>query len=285
MSSLLFDAKGYYRLFYPEGRWDTSTALLHMKDFSHTDLRCRIIQAVYNEIFSMSGDRNMEVIKEWIRSGNSLKVVSQTYQCNVNTIKSSIKYYNDHVGSCLYIGNKSLFHILMNTQTLTSDLGKDISNRINEFVVKSRGKRESSITGTSYLNSSNLMISIPRGKMCREISEEEFKWLYKMIYPYSVEIRKRVQQEISQSKTAGYLNYLLIPGQELSDVDRNRREKILGLLPPEDVEKFRAEDAEVRKNRPVSMESKPSEPSGNKETSPKQEATYSMKVHKNHYQF
>ena len=175
MSSLLFDAKGYYRLFYSEGRWDSSTALLHMKDFSHTELRCRIIQAVYNEIFSMNGDKNMDVIKEWIRSGDSLNVISQKYQCNVNTIKSSIKYYNDHVGSCLYIGNKSIFHILMNTQTLTSDLGKDISSRINEFVTKSRGKREN-VTGTSYLNSSNLMISIPRGRMCRERQEEEFKW-------------------------------------------------------------------------------------------------------------
>ena len=284
MSSLLFDAKGYYSLFYPEGRWDPSTALLHMKDFSHVELRCKIIQAVYNEIFSMNSDRNMEVIKEWIRSGDSLNVISQKYQCNVNTIKSSIKYYNDHVGSCLYIGNKSIFHILMNTQTLTSDLGKDISSRINEFVAKSRSKREN-ITGTSYLNSSNLMISIPRGKMCREIQEEEFRWLYKIIYPYSVEIRKRVQQEISQSKTAGYLNYLLVPGQELSEIDQNRREKILSLLPPEDVEKFRAEDAEARKNRPASIKSKPSEPSGNKEALPKQEATYSMKVHKNHYQF
>ena len=86
----------------------------------------------------------------------------------------------------------------------------------------------------------NLFISIPRKEYCSAISDDKFNAFLRLITPYFINERKRVQQSINEQylKEAGYFNYLLTPGINLSDSDKIRLSKVKKLLDDETVRTY-----------------------------------------------
>lgn len=98
-----------------------------------------------------------------------------------------------------------------------------------------------SLDKESILNSRNLLVNIPRKEYNTAITDNQFNDFLRLITPYFITERKRIQLRINTEflDEAGYINYIMTPGITLSELDKQRLKKIKSLLDEETLNTYK----------------------------------------------
>lgn len=237
MSKILSDAKKLYPLFFKEGQWDDAMAAALLEGKKDIEKRKAVVHSIYKMILDKDESALNKHVQKWIRTGLSLADVAGVDGINVNTLKSSINYFNKTIGKDLSIYKGNILKVCVVDNDLVSNDWLEIEGCL-EFVAIKYGKRI--YKKEKVISNKNLLVNISKKELCREISDEEFNVFMRLIEPYFINQRKLAQEKINNSVEAvGYFNYITTPGIVLSEKDMRRRKRILDLLDEETVKEFR----------------------------------------------
>lgn len=227
MSTFLMNAKKFYRDFYDKDTWSDELAnrtLVYLKD---RNKRKECIRETYKLI--LEDETISESIKLWVRKNYSL--VDTAISCGVTTsvVRNNVFYINKTLGRDLSYKNESILSYCIKHKNIDKNDWENISRILQMTITKRKSKVEKI---GKLLDSRSLLINIPRKEYHTTIDESEFNLFLRLIQPYFINERKRVQQEINERylESAGYLNYIMTPGVELSNTDKRRLEKVKSLL-------------------------------------------------------
>lgn len=237
MSKILSDAKKLYPIFFRDDQWNDEMAATVLESKKDVEKRKKVIRAIYDIILDKEENVLNKHVQKWIRTGLSLADVANLDGINVNTLKSSINYFNKTIGNDLTIYNGNVLKVCVVENDLVSNDWDEIEGCL-EFIAIKYGKRI--YKKEKVISNKNMLVNIPKKELCRQISDEEFNVFMRLIEPYFVSQRKIAQEKINNSVDAvGYFNYITMPGIVLSEKDLRRRKVILDLLDEDTVKEFR----------------------------------------------
>ncbi|MBD5508805.1 MAG: hypothetical protein HDR05_12380 [Lachnospiraceae bacterium] len=235
MSTFLKDAKTFYSDFFSRGTWSEIGANNILSGKEDINKRKECLREVYRLI--LDNEAISDEVKDWIKTNHSIQKTAVIRGITVSRLKNQIYYVNTTLGNDLSYKDNNIIHIMIMTEKIESKDWENINKIVQAVIIK---KRQSLYKKENIFSTKNLLINIPRKEYCTSISDESFNTFLRLIMPYFINERKRVQQRINEQylKEAGYFNYLLTPGINLSSLDKSRLARVKKLLDDETVSTY-----------------------------------------------
>ncbi|MFG6344662.1 MAG: hypothetical protein K1W35_13050 [Lachnospiraceae bacterium] len=236
MSTLLRDAKTYYNDFFEKDTWSDELADKTLDGLRDKNKRKECIRETYNLILEATDIS--EAVKLWIKRGYSIQDTAIKCGVSSDTIKNQSYYINKTLGKDLTFEKDNILKLCLKHNEIVKNHWEEINKRLQTVITKRRSKAENI---GRLLDNRSLLINIPRKEYKTEIDETEFNMFLRLIQPYFINERKRTQQEINEKylDAAGYLNYIMTPGIELSSNDKRRLDKVKSLLDSNTLKDFK----------------------------------------------
>lgn len=225
----------FYDDFFSRGTWNDIDANNILNGRDNLNKRKECIREIYR--FILDNTAISDEVKDWVITNHSIQNTAGIKKVTVSSLKSQIYYVNTTLGKDLTYKDVNILHIMLYNEEISNKEWEDINKIVQAVAIK---KRQSLYKKENMFSTKNLLINIPRKEYCTEITDERFNTFLRLITPYFVNERKRVQQRINEQylKEAGYFNYLLTPGISLSETDKSRLSKVKGLLDEETVKVY-----------------------------------------------
>lgn len=235
MSTFLNDAKIFYHDFFDKGAWSEEYANEILNEKEDINKRKESIKETYELVLENSAIH--DAVKDWVKTNHSIQETASIKGIATSIVKNHIYYINKTIGKKLAYKGNSIIRFCLLTERISEYDWKEINRIIQALKVKENKKVKDK---EDILNNRNLLINIPSKEYETSITDEKFNDFLRLITPYFISERKRVQQRINEQflDAAGYINYLMSPGVSLSDLDKQRLKKIKQLLDSETLEKY-----------------------------------------------
>lgn len=236
MSTILNDAKTYYSDFFERDTWCEELADKTLDGLKDKNKRKECIRETYNLI--LEAPDISEAVKLWVKRGYSFQDTAIRCGISNDKIKNQSYYINKTLGKNLTFEKDNILSLCLKHVEITKNEWEEINKILQAVITKRRSKAENI---GRLLDNRSLLINIPRKEYKTEIDETEFNLFLRLIQPYFINERKKTQQEINEKylDAAGYLNYIMTPGIELSSNDKRRLEKVKSLLDSRTLKDYR----------------------------------------------
>ena len=233
MSTFLNDAKTFYEDFFYKHTWDETYADRILNEKEDLNERKQCMKEIYRLI--LDNTAISDEVKDWVKTNHSIQDTAKIKKVTVSSLKNQLYHANTTLGKELTYKNNNLIHWMLLVDEISSYDWENINKIIQTTIAKRRKHLYPNI-----FSMKNLLINIPRKEFCTSVTDEDFNSFLRLITPYFINERKRVQHRINEqySKEAGYFNYLMTPGISLSNLDKSRLAKIKKLLDEETLNTF-----------------------------------------------
>lgn len=238
--NLISSARGYYIFLFEKDMLSETKLEEIVGSLNDSELRKEIISYVYDII--LTSHLVDQCIVKYIRTGWAMKSVARVCHTGEYTVKNKVAYFNKTIGKELTYEGKNLLYFMIKEQHISNEQWKDIRRLLDSFRVK---HRKVLYKGENLFNNKNMLINIPVKESCTTVDEKDFKDFMKLIKPYFITERSKVQKKINQMlNMAGYLNYIMSPDVDLTDDDKRRKKEVEKLLTKEDLEIYKQAEQE-----------------------------------------
>lgn len=236
MSTFLNDAKTFYHDFFDRGTWSDifASEILYGKEDINKRKEC--IKEIYKII--MDNEAVSDAVKDWVKTNHSIQDTAKIKGVSVSMVKNQIYYINTTIGGDLTYRESNILMLCLLTEKISEYDWKEINKIIQAVKIK---RCKSMYNKESILNSRNLLVNIPRKEYNTAITDNQFNDFLRLITPYFITERKRIQLRINTEflDEAGYINYIMTPGITLSELDKQRLKKIKSLLDEETLNTYK----------------------------------------------
>lgn len=251
MSTILSDMANLFFDFSDAGKISTNKIKEVINDSGDIERKAKYIEDIYNIVLN-SATIN-EISKIFIKSNKKYSQVASYYNGlyktdiekgnkkakSVDLVKADISYTNKKLNSALGCEDGDNFFHKIVWSEISDDLWPEADIAIEKLKVQCNGK---------LINKEDLWINIPVRAIQRELSEEEFSELLNLITPYFNVQKSIAQLRLNEMKhAAGYLNYILKEGIELSETDKARRKIILDLMDKDAIKNWKKKSGQDNK--------------------------------------
>lgn len=220
--SVLKEMKKSYEDYFTNNEFDLQKTLISLEKYKDKEIRAEYIRKLYKFILVTSDCH--EITKKWIRNRSS--IIDTIKEENNNRRKkdqidekngnAQVSYDIRRFKNVLQIPyGKKHINILNAVKTFNGELGEE-NCRLCDNAIKLANLNYAS----KCYNPKDLLINIPAKSLAVECNIEKFKELLELMEPYSVKVRRNVQDKINtMSNEVGYFNYLMSTGAELSETE------------------------------------------------------------------
>lgn len=227
METLLCTAKRFYHDFYKNEAWDMKSARQLLEGKDYIDTRIYIIKMIYELI--LDNDNIDEQVKKWVITNKSLKELAELGNSNIARLRNQQNYTAKTLGEDLSIGEENLLHYIIYRQDISDETWEEIDGKIKMMRVKIVHKSDRS----TLIQNKDILLNIPKKQFATEL-DNNAKWNHFImkIKPYLVSERRKVQEEINTefADAVAYFNYIITPGVNLTDIDKQRYNELKALL-------------------------------------------------------
>lgn len=210
-----------YEDFFTNNKFDLQKTLSKLEKYDDKEIRAGYIRKVYEFILETSNCH--EITKKWIKNRGS--IIDAIKEENKNRRKKDIIEEKNGNAQVSYDIKrfKDTLQIPYANSTRSILTAVTAFNNISEEDYKLCDKALK-LANLNYASkcydSKDLLINIPAKALSVECNIDKFKELLKLIEPYSVKLRRNVQDKINtMSEEVGYFNYLMSTGAELSETE------------------------------------------------------------------
>lgn len=213
----LSDIKKYYGEIFELHQFSNAQVEILLHGKSDISKRISYIKEIYDCMLGSSD----EIIRAWLTSSLSLSDVAAIKGENTSAVKSRKYYLDKTLAEWSQYKDGNILRYIIITKAISEDDWTELHRRIAAI----RSKLYPCI-----IDRKQILINIPAGEV-NTVAPSDFDKFLKIVEAYSVEHRKKMQQQINQMKEAvGYFNYLNTAGSTLSREDIVYRERIMNIF-------------------------------------------------------
>ena len=239
MGTILNDAANSYPLFFQNDTCSEDMVRSHFDGWNNAEEREKFIISFYDILFNSSVLNNVSriYVKTRMQYSEVATYFNRLYKNDIEAghkklknsknVKADISFCNKKLTNVLSYGNKTednYFHLIMHNNVIDNETWKKINEVLEQLKVS---------YCKSLLDENKFLLNIPIASYCKEITDEDFDSLLELIKPYFINQRSIIQKEVNKRKeNIGYLNYILSAKAELTEVDKERLNKVVELMTP-----------------------------------------------------